>query len=197
MSDNGTFAIGVLAFTLGIVWTNLKLLLFEATYKTAIIYGGCFITIGGWFAWTGFMSAIYSNNLSPFDVKGGFGSTFGPDPNWWLTLILGLVALASMEIIYGGVKRRLIRARMWPPWKFTKTYRNGNSNAEDLELELWQEMERDPKIKEQLRRMANGIDEDEDEELEDVIAEVASAERAESEKRRKWSYLWRKWKGEG
>lgn len=159
MGDNGLFALGVMCFTLGIVWTNWKLLVIETHYKTIIVGVSLVITVGGWFAWNGFMSGIYSNNLSPYDVKGGFGKVFGTEWAWWLTLIIAFTVLATMEIVYGAVKRNLIAARMWPPWKFTRHYRNRNLNAEDMELELWQEMERDPRIREQLRAMARGEDE--------------------------------------
>jgi phospholipid-translocating ATPase len=115
------------------------------------------------------MSGIYGNNISPYDVKGGFQYGFGRDPNWWATFFIAMAVLCGMELAYGSVKRGLIRERMWPPWKFTRRYRNGNENAEDLELELWQEMERDEGIRRQLGRMARGeFNDDDDDEVEGV-----------------------------
>lgn len=156
MGDNGLFALGDMAFSLGIIWTNWKIFWIEIHYKTAIAIASFFITVGGWFAWNGFMSAAYSDNLSPYDVKGGFSKTFGTDLNWWLTLLVALVVLMTAEIVYGATKRRLIKERMWPPWKFTRHHRNGNGNVEELELERWQELERDPGVRKRLEAMARG-----------------------------------------
>lgn len=50
MGDNGLFALGDLSFTLGIVWTNWKLLVIETHYKTLIVGVSFLITVGGWFA---------------------------------------------------------------------------------------------------------------------------------------------------
>lgn len=106
------------------------------------------------------MSGIYMNNLSPFDVRGGFSKTFGTEWHWWLTLIVTFSVLSTMEMVYGACKRNLIAARMWPPWKYTKRHRNRDPNAEDMELELWQEMERDPVIRAKLAALAKGEEEE-------------------------------------
>ncbi|KAF2159541.1 hypothetical protein M409DRAFT_60753 [Zasmidium cellare ATCC 36951] len=148
MGDNGLFALGDLAFTLGIIWTNWKLFMIETHYKTLIVGISFFITVAGWFAWNGFMSAIYMNNLSPYDVKGGFSDTFGKDANWWLTMLVAFVVLATAELVYLSVKRRLMREGLWFGMKG--------------ELEAWQEMERDEKVRERLGRVARGEDRDED-----------------------------------
>lgn len=193
MGDTNLFALGDLCFSLGIVWTNWKCLVIETHYKTLIVGISCFITVAGWWAWNAFMSGVYGNNLSPYDVKGGFQYGFGADLNWWATLLLAFMVLIAMEMAYAAVKRNLIVARMWPPWKFTKYHKNRNPNAEDMELELWQEMEKDPKIREQLRRMANDDYDDADErlseeqELESIIRE---SEEADEGKRRRWFKLW-------
>lgn len=160
MGDNGLFALGDMAFSLGIIWTNWKIFMIEVHYKTIIVLVSFTITVGGWWAWNGFMSAIYSSNLSPYDVKGGFSHTFGTELSWWLTLLVALAVLMTAEIVYGATRRRLIRARMWPPWKFTRGHRNGNGNVEELELEAWQDMERNPVIRSRLERMARGEDEE-------------------------------------
>lgn len=158
MSDRGLFALGDLAFSMGIVWTNWKCLILETQYKTLIVGISFLITVGGWWAWNGFMSGIYSSNLSPYDVKSGFSSTFGNDLNWWLALILAFSILATMELVYGGIKRNLILARMWPPWRYLLpgAGKQQHEDVEDMEIELWQQMERDPEIAEQLRSMAGG-----------------------------------------
>ncbi|EME89554.1 uncharacterized protein MYCFIDRAFT_86408 [Pseudocercospora fijiensis CIRAD86] len=190
MGDTGLFALGDACFTLGIVWTNWKLFMIETHYKTLIVFGSFLITVGGWFAWNGFMSAIYGNNLSPYDVKGGFQYVFGRDPNWWATLVIAFAVLVTMELAYGASKRNLIAARLWPPWKFTKTYRNQNTNAEDLELELVQEMERDPRIREKFRRMAMGDDAIDEENRLPIDESDVSSEEGE----RGWRFPCMSWK---
>lgn len=199
MSDRGLFALGDLCFTLGIVWTNYKCLILETQYKTMIVAVSFTITVGGWFAWNGFMASIYSNNLSPYDVKGGFNGTFGGDLNWWLALILAMIILITLELVYDGVKRNLIAARMWPRWRhfLPKFGKDGDGEhedvevAEDMEIELWQQMERDPVIAEQLRGMAGEeggcIVEDVDGQI--VLEDIEIAEVARWRKRR---MFWRR-----
>ncbi|KAK4508784.1 hypothetical protein PRZ48_002523 [Zasmidium cellare] len=152
MGDNGLFALGDLAFSLGIIWTNWKIFMIETHYKTLIVGVSFFITVAGWFAWNGFMSAIYMNNLSPYDVKGGFSDTFGSDPAWWLTMLVAFVVLATAELVYLSVRRRLMREGLW--------FGQGKG-----ELEMWQEMERDPKVRERLGRIARGEEDDGEEVL--------------------------------
>lgn len=178
MGDNGLFALGDLSFSLGILWTNFKLMIIETSYKTSIVMISFFITVAGWWAWNGFMSSAYGDNLSPYDVKGGFSDTFGTDWNWWLTLILAFGVLAVAEMVYGATKRNLIASRAWPPWKYLpfKGMRKSESMAEDMDLELWQEMERDPKIRERLEIMARGED------LEDEIEVMIAAREEGGEK---------------
>ncbi|CAK3898983.1 phospholipid-transporting ATPase DNF3 [Lecanosticta acicola] len=156
MGDNGLFALGDLAFSLGIVWTNWKIFIIETHYKTLVVMLSFAITVAGWWAWNGFMSAIYMNNLSPYDVNGGFSDTFGAEWNWWLTFLVGFSVLATAELVYGATKRNLIASGAWPPWKYLpfKGVRHSESMAEDMDLELWQEMERDPAVREKLEMMA-------------------------------------------
>lgn len=188
MGDTGLFALGNLCFSLGIIWTNWKCLFIETHYKTLVVAGSLAITVGGWWAWNGFMSHIYGNNLSPYDVRGGFHEVFGRDPNWWLTLLLAFGVLCTMEWAYAAAKRNLVVARCWPPWKFTRWHRNRNGNAEDLELELWQEMEKDAMIQKQLGRMARDEDDAEEDMLELMIDESEVWSSDKKPKKRLW--LW-------
>ncbi|PIB02625.1 putative phospholipid-transporting ATPase DNF3 [Cercospora beticola] len=189
MGDTGLFALGDLCFSLGIVWTNWKCLVVEAHYKTLIVAVSFFVTVGGWWAWNGFMSAVYGNNISPYNVKGGFQYVFGQDPMWWLTLLLAFGVLCTMEWVYAAAKRNLVLARCWPPWKFTKWHRNRNGNAEDLELELWQEMEQDPAIRAKLERMARNED-DEDDDIVDLQMVIDESEQGSEKATRRRKWLW-------
>ena len=121
----------------------------ETHYKTIIVGVSFVITVGGWFAWNAFMSGVYSDNLSPYDVKGGFAHGFGTEWAWWLTLIVTLAALATIEAVHKACRRYLVAAGMWPPWKRKLGY-----NARDLDLGIWQEMEQDPEIAAKLKELA-------------------------------------------
>ncbi|KAK5132392.1 hypothetical protein LTR08_009122 [Meristemomyces frigidus] len=142
--DHGLFALGDLCFSLGIVWTNYKLLVLETHLKTVIVGVSIMITVNGWWAWNGFMAGVYSDNISPYDVKYGFTNTFGNDWNWWLALIIAFAIMLVLEMAFKSVKRRLLDAAAWPPWKRrSKTRMMHDRNAEELDVSLWQEMEKD------------------------------------------------------
>ncbi|KAK5144168.1 drs2 neo1 protein [Rachicladosporium monterosium] len=145
MSDNGLFALGNLLFTEGVVFTNYKLLVLETHYKTVIVGVSFLITVGGWWAWQGFLSHAYSTNISPYDVKGGFTSTFGNDPNWWLTLIVVLAVLTVMELGYKSIKQSLLVAGLWPVWRLFGG--RARRDADELDVGLWQAMEKEPEMR--------------------------------------------------
>lgn len=89
--------------------------------------------------WNAFLAGVYSDNISPFDVKGGFFRTFGDDPAWWATLVVTVAALAALELVVKAVRRVLVVNGRWPPWK-----RAAEVRAQERELEAWQELEKDP-----------------------------------------------------
>jgi len=167
--DNGLFALGDLCFSLGIVWTNLKLLILETHNKTAIVGGSFLITFGGWWAWNGFMSSVYEDNLSPYDVKGGFTSTFGNDPNWWLTLFVALAVLATLEVSSKALMQRFRVASIFRSWiRFWRRDGKNAAAAEDFDVRLWQELERHNEIKIGPERIyaADAIEDESDESYE-------------------------------
>ncbi|KAK1059223.1 drs2 neo1 protein [Friedmanniomyces endolithicus] len=160
MSDNGLFAQGNLVFTEGVVFTNYKLLVLETHYKTVIVAVSFLVTVGGWWAWQGFLSHAYATNISPYDVKGGFTSTFGNDPNWWLTLIAVLAILTVMELGYKSIKQSLLVAGLWPVWRVFGA--RARRDADELDVGLWQAMEKEPGMRERFMRM-NDVHEGDDE----------------------------------
>lgn len=155
MSDRGLFALGDLAFSAGILWTNVKCLILETRYKTGIVGVGFTITVGGWWAWNGFMASVYGNNLSPYDVKGGFTGTFGGDANWWGALVLGVGGLCVVELGYGAAKR----------WVSQVGVRRRRSEVVEMDVGVWQVLERDEGVRERLTELAGaeaGVDDDYD-----------------------------------
>ncbi|KAI0387757.1 phospholipid-translocating P-type ATPase [Hypomontagnella monticulosa] len=164
--DDALFAFGNLVFTAGVMWINWKIFIIETHHKTAIVMGAFVITIAGWWAWNGFLSGVYTPQLTPYPARDAFADTFGPDPLWWLTLIIVVVVLISIELVYKVVKRNLVVAGMWrwPPWK----RRSLDDSLEKWGLEVWQELEQDPVIRERLRRACMEDAELEDEEHDSI-----------------------------
>lgn len=131
-----------------------------------------FITTAGWWAWSAFLSYAYSDNLTPFDVKGGFEHTFGPDLNWWLVVIITLAIMTVIELVWKSVRRELAVAGRWPPWKGFVKGGAGSKTAEELDLGVWQEMQNDPLIRARLKELA-GEDDD------GAVAEAATIDEHE------------------
>ncbi|KAL1870202.1 drs2 neo1 protein [Diaporthe australafricana] len=159
--DQGLFALGDLIFTVCIVWTNWKLLIVETHFKSFLVLGSFFITVGGWWLWQAFLAGVYTLQPSPYNVRGGFFGTFGKDPGWWVTLILVLIVLFILELGFKMAKRTLTIMGLWKwgrgwwkrlrSWKKVRKEDWMESNLEDWDLGLWQEMEKDPLVMKRLR----------------------------------------------
>ncbi|KAK3391267.1 hypothetical protein B0H63DRAFT_558088 [Podospora didyma] len=177
--DNGLYALGNLVFSVNIMWINCKLLILNTHYKTSTILGSFVITITGWWVWQCVLAGVYAPGVWPYAVRGGFFTSFGPDPVWWTALIAVLGLLVSLELAFMAVKRSLIVSGLWKwGWKWLQwsTWKRGFGAAgdwsaggggvgslEDWDVELWQAMENDEKIRETLRKMSRLGYEDEDE----------------------------------
>ncbi|AEO66487.1 uncharacterized protein THITE_2114616 [Thermothielavioides terrestris NRRL 8126] len=182
VKDGGLFALGDLVFSCNVLWTNLKLLILDTYYKTGIVIGSFVITVGGWWVWQVFLAGVYQPGVWPYAVRGGFFTSFGPDPAWWVALIAVLGVLSCMELAYNSVKRNLIVAGLWKlGWKWLRwsTWKRAfwstsgvgggawmgdgaSGSLEEWGVELWQVMEQDPAIKETLRKMSRLGYEEED-----------------------------------
>ena len=117
-------------------------------------------------------------------MRGGLQYEFGRDGAWWFTLVGVLGLLVSIELAYRAVKRNLVVMGLWTwGWKWLKgstwrealrAPRNGmwpalerdgerdRNSAEEWNVELWQEMEQDPQVRELLRKMSGEYEEEED-----------------------------------
>lgn len=104
-SDNTLFAMGDLAFTVCVLFINIKLLILELHNKTIVTFIGFLISVAGWFLWNLFLSAIYTRRPSPYAVRDSFLETFGRDPVWWLTVIMVLAMVIVFELIITAVRR--------------------------------------------------------------------------------------------
>lgn len=143
--------------------------MFETHYKSNIVLGSFFVTTIGWFAWNCFLSGVFAASPSgPYAIRDTFIHLWGDDPVWWATMFVVLGILGLIELAGKTVKRNLRVAGLWKlrPWR-----KDGAAeNAEEVDLEVWQEMEQDPVVRERLRRMAR--DEPEIEDDEEEIIEV-------------------------
>jgi phospholipid-translocating ATPase len=145
--------------------------------KSIIVIVSFLITIAGWWAWQGLLNVIYSHDVTPYAVRNGFASVFGPDPSWWVTLVLVLAALITTECAYRSVKRTLVVMGLWKwgwKWLSGRTWKKafggwwrGNADTvwggeglersvEEWGVEMWQEMEKDEGVREMLRRINAG-----------------------------------------
>jgi phospholipid-translocating ATPase len=122
--------------------------LIETHNKTAIVFGSFTITFGGWWAWNAFLSGVYSNNVSPYDVKGGFSGTFGKDPIWWLTFVVVIAILVVMELSMKAVMKALSDVECRTCWK-------GKSVGD---LEEWQEIEKQVNFRKRVSQESKDLD---------------------------------------
>ncbi|KKA26313.1 hypothetical protein TD95_001757 [Thielaviopsis punctulata] len=190
--DNNLFAMGNLSFTVGVLWINWKLFIFETHYKTWFIMGAFFLTTIGWWGWCAFLSLVYAPDAAIYSVRDGLWDHWGTEASWWATLFATLGMLGIFEMTLKIAKRKLLgirRIAAWtvtPPWKsFSAKERERRRREEEDDsmgrgtpsvewrLEIWQEMEQDPEIRKTLKKMARDpwlLDEEEDE-LEDITEE--------------------------
>lgn len=130
-----------------------------------------FITTIGWFAWLAFLDAVYAPSPSgPYAIRNSFTHLFGDDAVWWSTLFIVLGLIGLMEIVMKCCKRLLVIGGLWqwPPWGQSRR----DDNIEEWDVELWQELEQDPAMRQRLQRLSRDEPEDEDEaDLDDIIVE--------------------------
>ncbi len=130
-----------------------------------------FITTVGWFAWNAFLSGVYAPSPSgPYAIRDTFTNTWGRDATWWATVFIVLALLGLMDISIMIVKRnlRIVGMLNWPPWKRGAWLGDGVCQPGDLHMKVWQELEQDPDIRVQLKRMAREGDFEDEEDEEDA-----------------------------
>lgn len=143
----------------------------ETHYKSPVVLLSFLITVGGWWAWQAFLAGIYAPQASPYDVRSSFFDAFGKDLAWWLTLIIILLVLFVLDLGFKMAKRTLTILGLWKwgrGWfmqvrRWRKEGREDwlDGHLEEYDLGLWQEMEKDRKVRGRLARISEGDGEEE------------------------------------
>ena len=103
--DTSLYAMGVVCFTVGVVFINIKLLILEVHTKTAITFGGFIVSVGGWFLWNIILSRLYPTKTNEYIVRDAFLENFGRQLGWWATIMVTLSALVAMDLVVQAVRR--------------------------------------------------------------------------------------------
>ncbi|CAK7266012.1 drs2 neo1 protein [Sporothrix epigloea] len=107
VSDTTLYAIGSLAFSVCVIFINIKMLALELHNQTMITAAGLLISVTGWFLWSILLSAAHSNKFGPYLVHDAFLHNFGRTATWWVTLIVTLAAVVVLELVVSSVRRWL------------------------------------------------------------------------------------------
>ncbi|PHH51101.1 putative phospholipid-transporting ATPase DNF3 [Ceratocystis fimbriata CBS 114723] len=196
--DNNLYAMGSMSFTVGVLWVNWKLIIFETHYKPWFVLAAFFITTAGWWAWLAILSLAYSRSAAIYNVRDGLWDRYGSDVSWWATLFATLGMLGIFEFSLKIAKRKLLgipRVAAWtvtPPWKSFSEKERARRRREEEEdehgrgtpegewrLEIWQEMEQDAVIRKMLKKMARDPWVEEEEEADELGAILEEEEEEE------------------
>ena len=127
------FSMGALTFTACVIIITTKIQFLELHNKSITCAAAMFLSIGAWFLWNLIFSFVYTDNVI-YDVKKGLLERFGRNALWWLTLILIIVSVWAFEIAVRCLKS------MWV----------------ESDVEIFQELEKDPLIRQRFELAANG-----------------------------------------
>ncbi|KAF5021572.1 hypothetical protein F66182_6401 [Fusarium sp. NRRL 66182] len=103
--DTSLFAMGMVSFTVAVVFINIKLLILEVHTKTVVTMGGCLISVFGWFLWMLALGGIKSASFGPYITYRTFINNHGRSLAWWTTVLLELVVLIVIELVVQAVRR--------------------------------------------------------------------------------------------
>ncbi|KAJ4251973.1 drs2 neo1 protein [Fusarium torreyae] len=103
--DTSIFAMGMVSFTVAVIFINIKLLILEVHTKTVVTFGGCLISIAGWFLWMLAISGIKPTSFGPYIVRDAFIDNFGRSLQWWTTVLVELVALIVIDLVVQAIRR--------------------------------------------------------------------------------------------
>ncbi|XEU94749.1 hypothetical protein FSHL1_000033 [Fusarium sambucinum] len=103
--DTSIFAMGMVSFTVAVIFINIKLLILEVHTKTVITFGGCLISVAGWFLWMLALSGIKPISFGPYIVRDAFIDNYGRTLQWWTIVLLELITLIVIELVVQAVRR--------------------------------------------------------------------------------------------
>lgn len=130
---SGLFSMGALTFSACVIIITTKIQFVELHNKSITCAVSMFLSIGAWCLWNLIFSYVYTDNVI-YDVKGGLLDRFGRNALWWLTLILIVISVWAFEIAVRCLKS------MWM----------------ESDVEVFQELEKDPLIRQRFEAAANG-----------------------------------------
>jgi phospholipid-translocating ATPase len=131
--DNTLYPLGMITFTAVVLLITLKLQMMDIQSRTVIALGVTIISIGGWFAWNLFLSAVYHNGrVKIYYIPDGMVSRWGKDLSWWAALLVVTIAAALVDILW----------KVFRVWFFP------------TDTDLFQELEQDDSIKKRLEEEA-------------------------------------------
>lgn len=103
--DTSLFAMGMVSFTVAVLFINIKLLILELHSKTIITFAGFFVSVAGWFLWMLALSGLYTRKVGVYIVRDAFINNFGHTLQWWTAVLLELTALIVVELAVQAVRR--------------------------------------------------------------------------------------------
>lgn len=131
----------------------------ELHHKTKVVLWAILGSVGGVWIYALVVSAISGASAGPYSVKAGLLTTFGRDPAWWSAGIMALSALLLMEMASMALlQNHALRAWISRCWSSSAgaNKRSGGGVREGFnawEPRLWQEMEKDPGVKQTVDRL--------------------------------------------
>lgn len=97
--DNRLYAMGCLAFSICVISISAKLQVIELHNKTVTAIFAVVVSVGGWWVWNLILSGTYNKYDAIYDVNQGIIQRFGRNPLWWLTLLIGVMAVVLFEVV--------------------------------------------------------------------------------------------------
>lgn len=76
-------------------------------------------------------------------------------------VIITLAIMTVIELSWKSVRRELAVSGKWPPWKGGA----GSRTAEEVDVGVWQEMQKDPRIRARLKELAGEGEEEGDDDV--------------------------------
>ena len=103
--DTSLYAFGVICFTAGVIFINIRLLILELHTKTVITMTGFGLSILGWFLWMLALAGVYQNKMGEYLVHDSFFDNFGHQLLWWANVGLNLGTLTIIELVVQAIRR--------------------------------------------------------------------------------------------